>query len=878
MNDQSWQIIEHVFNVAIDLPAAQRQAYLESACLDDKIRAEVESLIEAEERSKTYFENRIAAAAQEAVAERDKDKQPKKRKQEDRIGPYRLLRSLGNDTHLAQADDGSRVALRLLPSPDTTVALERVRAELGALERLHHTNIASVLGGGEAKRAPFVVLELVEGETLEDYCDSRELSLEGRIALFQQICQGVHYGHRNLVLHGNLEPANVLVAGDGTPKLVNFGLARLQAYAADRSAPRRSTDSASPEELRREPPTAASEIYSLGIMLYRLLVGRPPYDLSSSSMVEIERIVCELETPRPSAYARVEPGAAAISGRRGLTPEKLEHRVRGDLDRIVMRAMRQAPAERYESAAHFSEDLTAFLEGRPVRARGLGWPYHFGKFVRRHWQASAAAALLLAVFAGIGLWVGINAFRTSRELAAAEKARAEAQMVSGFLTDIYGVADPREGRGGSVTAREMLDWGAARVAREMNDRPEDQAALMAALSDAYARLGLFQQAGDQAAAALAKRKGVFGDRHPAVAESLRQLGRTDALRGNPAGAEDQFRQALEMDRDGGGHAAAIGSDLDGLAAALRDQDDLEQAEATAREAAELQREGSGEGRPGLAGSLRVLASVLHRQERYDEAEESMRQALELMRADLGELHPSTAEAAGELGAMLRDAGRYEQAEEALAKALSTTLEIHGERHPAAADSLRRLAQVLGKRGRPHEAREMLQVALDVDQTALGPDHLEVAADLSALGELARERGDPLGAEEHFRRALEIRMARLGPDHLLKAESLLALGSLLAEGETASEGQLLLQEAARILRQALPANHSRISEAENALALSLARQQRYRDAERVLVSGPAADGADAGNRRQALKTLEDVYRAWGRPEDADRTAKTLAGLP
>jgi serine/threonine-protein kinase len=878
MNDQSWQIIEHVFNVAIDLPAAQRQAYLETACLDDQIRAEVESLIEAEERSKTYFESRIAAAAQDAVAERDKDKQPKKRKQDDRIGAYRLLRSLGNDTHLAEGDDGLRVALRVLPGPDTTVALERVRAEIGLLERLRHPNVASILGGGETKRAPFVVLELVEGESLEEYCDSRQLSLEARIGLFQQVCQAVHYAHRSLALHGNLEPANVLVTGDGTPKLVNFGLSRLQAYAADRTIPRRSSDSASPEELRREPPTAASEIYSLGVMLYRLLVGRPPYDLSSSSTVEIERIVCELETPRPSAYARAEPGAAAISRKRGLTPEKLEHRVRGDLDRIVMRAMRQAPAERYESAAHLSDELTAFLEGRPVRARGLGWPYHFGKFVRRHWQASAVAASLLAALAGLALWGGFAAFRGSNELAAAEKARAEAELVSGFLTDIYSVADPREGRGSSVTAREVLDWGAARIARELNDRPEDQAALMAALSDAYARLGLFQQAGDQAAAALAKRKGALGDEHPAVAESLRRLGRLETLRGSPAGAAAYFLQALEMDRAVNNDEDAVASDLDGLAAALRDQDELDEAERRAREAVELRRRALDKGRLELAASLRVWASILRRQERYDEAEGSMREALDVLRTGAGDLHPEAADASGELGAILREAGRYEQAEEALAKALSSTLEIHGERHPAAADSLRSLAQVLGKRGRPNEAREMLQVALDVDQTALGPDHLEVAADLSALGELARQGGDASGAEEHFRRALEIRTARLGPDDPLRADSMLSLGSLLADGETASEGQLLLQEAVRIMRQTLAATHPRIAEAENALAQSLARQQRYRDAERVLVSGPAAEGVDEENRRRALKTLESVYRAWGRAEDADRTAKTLAGLP
>ena len=884
MNDQSWQLVEHVFNVAIDLPAAQRASYLDSACVDATVRAEVESLIAAEEKSKTFFESRIAAAARDAAAEREQTKK------ENRLGVYRIIRPLGAGTsgevYLAERSDGSdrtRFAIKLLRAPSIQDLAQRAAKLRHDLASLSHPNIARLVDGGESPAGtPYLVMELVEGESLNSYCDRRALTIPERLELFCKVCLAVHYAHKHLVAHRNLKPAHVVVAADGTPKLLDLGVAQL--FVRDEAPQPRTPIFASPEQIRGGPLGTASDVYALGVMLYELLSGRLPYDLRSSSAVEIERIVCDLATPAPSALARLEPPAAGspdqqekaetLSRKRGLSPEQLERSLRGDLDSIVLQAMHKDPERRYASAERLTEDLTRRIAQLPVRARGEAWSYRAATLLRRRWQWAATAAALMLLLIGLAGWSAVAGRRAAVERDAAIRAQEEANTVQRFLTDIFAAADPREERGGAVTAREILDWGAERIPREMPGQPVRQATLMSALSEAYSSLGLYPRAQELAEGALVKRTGALGASHPAVAASLNQIGRIERLRGRYELAEERYREALELDRaaEPPNHAA-IAEHLDGLALALYDAADYAEAEATAREALEVRRQVSGEPDPSFGLSLANLGVILHRQGRHEEAEKELRAAVEALRTTKGELHPDTAAALDSLGALLRDAGRLQEAEESLGKALSATLEIYGERHPASADSLRSLAEVLRERGRANEAREMLQVALDVDRAALGAGHPKVAADLEAIGRLAREEGALEEAEAHFRAALENRLARGEP----AGELLLELGSLLADGAKHAEAEPMLREALYILQKTAPASNERIAEAKVSLALSLSAQRRYPDAEQILTAGPAAEGTEPRQRRRALEALTQVYRDWGRDEDAARTAAALRAI-
>jgi serine/threonine-protein kinase len=784
MNDQSWQLVEHVFNNAIDLPAAERAEYLDKACLNDTVRAEVESLIEAEERSKTFFESRIAAVAHEVVTER---KQQEKEKQQ-RLGDYKLVRAIGTigDTHIAEGPDKTRVVVRILRGRVEGEALGRLSGERRALALLDHPNVARLIGGGESPTgAPYVVVELVQGDPLDKYCESRGLSVRERVQLFRKVCATVHYAHQHLVIHRNLKPDNILVAGDGELKLLDLGLANLQELAErnqSESAGRMMTpELASPEQIRGEALTTASDVYSLGVILYRLLSGCAPYELASSSVVEIERIVGELEVPPPSAAAE------------GVRRKELQ----GDLDAIVLRAMSKAPEDRQSSVAELADELARYLAGGLVGSLERGWGDRARRVLRRHWAAAAAAAAIVAGLAWFAASGTIESRRLASERDAALAARSRAETAVDFLTGMFAVVDPRESRGDAVTAREVLRWGAERVARELPDQPLLQAEALSALSEVNRALGLYPKALQLAETALDKRMSA-GEAQAGIAANLNLLGRIERLMGRRQEAEGRFRRALEIDRGAETpDAAAVADDLDGLALVLLDLERYEEAERLAREALELRRTSLGTEHPGVAASLRTLGVILDRESRDAEAEATLREALAMNVRLKGALHPDTARALRELGSLQQRRGELEQAEESFGKALSATLEIYGERHPASADNLRSLAEVLRARGRAGEAREMLKVALDVDLATLGPDHLEAAADMAALGGLEREAGEAGEAEAYLRRAHEIRRVRLGAEDPLVGESLLELGSLLASQGRNDEAASLLREAVRV---------------------------------------------------------------------------------
>ncbi|MCB1022244.1 MAG: tetratricopeptide repeat protein [Bryobacterales bacterium] len=738
MNDQSWQIVEHVFNIAIEMPARKREAYLDEACLSPSIRAEVESLIAAEEKAQSYFERQIAAAASEAAGQREQAQ----KKRIHRLGPYRIVRSLraGAQLFVAERDDGERVAVRVLRT-ESDDGRARAAPLQRRLESLEHPNIIRVLDGGVTpKGAPYCVTELVEYESFGDWCDREKLSIERRIELFLRVCRAVHFGHQRLLLHGALDAANLRVAPDGAPKLADFGLAVLEDAAEEPAShrPRRAAEYASPEELRGEPASTSSEVYSLGVLLYELLCAHKPFHLRESSRVEIERIVNEMEPAPPSQAVRGDEGAAQA---RACSSAQLERKLGGALDSIVMRAMRKAPAHRYASAAALADDLESFLQGRPPAGAAAQAALRAPRWVQ---FAVAAAVALLAL---VAVWGWVSARRADGRAALARQAQLDAQSTAGFLTGLFGVADPRERRAASVTAREALDWGAARIAREMPQRPRDQALVMAALSQAYLELGLLQPA-----LALAEE----ANRRAESAPALLQLGRVRLAEGHSGQAVEFDRKAVALLRDAGpGDPAALASALDSLAVAFIATGDFGEAEAPAREALALRQSLSGERDLPLASSFHTLGAVERRLGRVDEAESDLRRAFELRHAALGDLHLDTAATLSELGGVLRAQGKLEEAEDALGKALSATLEVRGERSPAAADSLRALAVVLSERGRPNEAREMLQVALEVDRSAFGPSRPQTADDLEALGKLAEQRADLDEARRRYREALEL---------------------------------------------------------------------------------------------------------------------------
>jgi eukaryotic-like serine/threonine-protein kinase len=410
-----------------------------------------------------------------------------------RLGPYRLLRELGHGgmgtVYLAARDDDSykkEVAIKLVRGVGSGELLARFRRERQILARLEHPNIAHLVDAGSAQGVPYVVMEYVQGTPVDTYCESHQLTLHARLELFQIICAAVHRAHQHLIVHRDLKPSNILVTEEGVPKLLDFGIAKELAVEGEvdgtRTAARLMTpEYASPEQIRGEPVTTASDVYSLGVLLYRLLTGRSPYRSQSSAPHLLAQAVCEEDPARPSTTVPVEDGSR--------TPRDLR-RLAGDLDRIVLKSLNKEPTRRYASADEFSKDVGRYLSGMPVLARRPTLAYLTGKFVRRNPGGIMAAALVL-----IAVVVGASATLWQAKVAFAERARAEKrfndvrQMANTFLFEFH---DAIENLPGSTAARALVVRKALEYFDSLAKEVSRDPSLERELALAYVRLGDIQ--------------------------------------------------------------------------------------------------------------------------------------------------------------------------------------------------------------------------------------------------------------------------------------------------------------------------------------------------------------------------------------------------
>ncbi|HEX6185320.1 MAG TPA: serine/threonine-protein kinase, partial [Pyrinomonadaceae bacterium] len=560
-----------------------------------------------------------------------------------RVGAYRVTGVIGQggmaEVYRAVRDDDQfrkEVAVKVVRRGMVSeFTLARFRHERQILASLEHPNIARLLDGGATEDGlPYFVMECVEGRPITEYCEAGGLSTRRRLKLFRRVCAAVSYAHRNLIVHRDLKPSNVLVTGDGVPKLLDFGIAKLLApessptavtVARTMTAVRLMTpEYASPEQVRGETVTTAADVYSLGALLFELLTGERAHKLADRSLAEIERVICETEAERPSA----------VVSRRAGVPFRLRRELAGDLDNIVLTALRKEPDRRYRSAEQLSEDVRRYLEGRPVTARQDTLGYRAGKFVRRHKASVAAAVAVFVLLVGFAAAMSVQAARIARE-------RDRANAVTGFLVELFEVSDPGEARGNAITARELLDRGAVKIKDELRDQPEGQAALMDTMGSVYRKLGLYDSALPLAEEALRIRRQVHDERHADVAASLYNLATVHHAKGDYKAAEPLYREALAARRAlfGAEHAETAAS-LNGLGLFLKDKGEYAEAEALLREALAARRSLFGGEHASVAETLNELGVLLKNRGDFRTAETLYREALAMRRRTLGDDHPA----------------------------------------------------------------------------------------------------------------------------------------------------------------------------------------------------------------------------------------------
>ncbi len=882
MSQKRAEEVERISYQAMIRPAVERADFLGRACGDDlELRREVESLIAADARAGMFMERPFLEACQP----------PSTDGVESRVGPYRLLRKIGEGgmsvVYLAiRADDQyrKRVALKIVGHGlATEERLRRFRVERQILASLEHPSIARLLDGGTTESGlPYFVMELIEGEVIDTYCDRRRLALDERLSLFREVCAAVHYAHRNLIVHRDLKPSNILVTAEGVPKLLDFGIAKLlnpdlalpDPHPTDTWLRAMTPEFASPEQLIGGVITTASDVYALGILLYQLLTGRLPRRVDERSPVALARFATEVEVKRPSAAVlgagRETDDPEVLARARQMTPKQLARRLRGDLDNIVLSALRTEPDRRYNSAELLAEEVARHQAGLPVRARGDEIGYRLGKSFRRH-------RLVLALAAGFALAVGLFVAALFGQVRQTVAARDQAEETVRYVERMLSVADPDLGVGEKATVREALDRGLEQLA-ELEEQPLLRARLQHFLGEMYADLGAFETAESLLHAALEVRRGHPSARDP-VLETLNELSRVVLLRGRYAEAEQISREAYGLARRLPGAARGLAAEgLAGMAAARGEQGDLSGAEHWHRQALAMRRELFGEDHETVAESLRALASVRWQQGQDEAGEALHRRALAILEARFGEDHPEVASALHDLGTVLHDRGDYGRAEPVLRRALELRRARLAAEHPRVLDTENTLSVLLDNVGDFEGAEALQRRVLAGRVETLGGDHPLVAQSHHNLAGILASKGEYEEARGLYREALARARAALGDIHPGVGHVLMGLGHLELKAGEPGRAEPLLREAVEVRRQVLPPGHWLSARSRSLLGVALAAQGRYSEAEPLLVDSleviRAARREGDRETREALARVVELYAGWGRADEAERYRQAL----
>jgi len=852
--DEHWDTVKAIFAEAMTLPAAERPEFLRSRCGgDEALYREVRRLLEAGGEDEAPLRGIVAKAAGEVAGERIGAEQ--------RLGPYRLIRRIGEGgmgtVWLAErADDQYRkkVALKILRAGGDASLASRFRTERQLLADLDHPNIARLLDGGETEDGrPWLAMEYIDGLPITDYCDRHALGIEARLRLFLDCCRAVQHAHRRLIIHRDIKPSNILVDDRGTPYLLDFGIAKLldagqlqHTVAVTQHAARIMTPGhASPEQVRGETVTTATDIYSLGILLYQLLSGHFPYRVEGSTAAELERAICEREPAKPSSRVTGEqpaPASAAtgetdVGRARGTTVGRLRKELAGDLDNIVMVALRKEPDRRYESVSVLVADVRAYLQRRPVSARADSAGYRLGKFLRRNALGVSAGAAVVTVIAGL---VGYYTWQLAEER---DRARTEARVANqatDFVVTLFNAANPKMTNPGEISPRSLLEEGRRRIDHELAEAPRVRGRLIGVLGQAYGSMGDYETAIPLGREAVSIYEEVYADEPAEAARAKAALAQSLAQAGQREEAAALFEEALAALRaDPEADDEALASALNRYGILLRSAGEYDRAETLLREVLAMVDSGRRVSARTSAAALVNLGIALAGKSRYVEALEYLQRA-ETRFEEIGESSRyARATLYLSMGNYEARLGNGEEALVHLDRAVALMEQVLGPEHEDYAGARLARSNVLGLLGRDEEAEAEIRAALALQQQALGPDDTRVGLNHHYLGSfLWRKRGQYEAAVAEYRQALSIYEDSLKADHPYKVFTLNAIGSIrLAQGRY-DEAVERFEEALALAETGLPADHQQVVYAYRELGRVYRERGDYEQAVRWFEKGLA----------------------------------------
>ncbi len=819
--------IESLFEQALNLTSEQRADFLDTACSrDEELRSAVERLLEAYDQAPDFLDGNAGALISDEV---EKDKKPMTGRV---IGAYRLEERIGAGgmgvVYRASRADGSfeqTVALKLLPRfLETTERVARFRMERQILARLNHPNIARLLDGGVTDEGyPYLVMEYVDGRSITEYAQENGLSLRERIGLLLDVLRALRYAHTNLIVHRDIKPANILVTDDGDVKLLDFGIAKLlDATDAPEDRITRTAQQlltpeyAAPEQIMGEPITTATDVYQVGVLAYELLAGEMPFRLKGKTPSEIQKAIVESEPTKPSAAATGVGRSDKADARSARNVDAKQ--LKGDLDTVVLKAMRKEPERRYPEADGFASDLRRYLSGHPVSARPSTWRYRSGKFIARHRWGVATAAVVTVVIAALFAIAMQQRYLALYERDRAQHEASKAEQVSDFLVGLFEAGNPfAVPIDEESTIDDVMERGLADI-ETLDNQPSAQASMYEALSRAYVGLGDYTKADSLARRSLEIREATFDPPDLSIASALDQRATVLEKMGKYTRSEEYARRSLAMRQEllDPPHEL-IASSLNGLALTLKEQGKLEKADSLYREALIMRRTVHGDEHADVASTLTNIGMVAFERGRFKEAEEYHEEALAINRVVFGDSHPQTALSLNNRALAVQNQGRYAEAEPLFRETLEISTAVLGDEHPHVATVTNNLAVVIEEQGRMTESGELKKKALHVTRAALGENHPTLAARLNNLGVHYLKMRDYREAERYFQETLELLERTVGLTHQHAALTMGSLARAVRYTGDIAEARELAERSLNLIRDHFGEEHPRTAAAISILA-------------------------------------------------------------
>jgi eukaryotic-like serine/threonine-protein kinase len=874
MESARWAQIQELFHAAVEMREPERAAFLRSACnSDEQIMAEVAAMLAADSRANSLLDRGLTEVAYQVVGD------PANAIPLQAFGPYRLVRILGEGgmgvVWLAErVDAGNLVAIKFLPHAGLSPARrERFAREIRTQAKLNHPYIARLYDAGTLDDGtPWFVMEYVEGERFTEYCGAPGGTIEEKLRVFRAVCEAVQYAHGQEIIHRDLKPSNILVVKDGTPRLLDFGIARelhqLDAEAEQTRPGLRflSPDYAPPEWARDGVVGVYTDVYSLGVILYEMLTGQLPYGRPHET---------ERKNESPDAHPAEKP--SLVAGRlTGGDASKLSKAAWSDIDVLCLKAMHPDANHRYRSAEALLRDVDHFLNTEPLEALPDTLAYRVGKFVRRNRAAVLAAAATIAIVAVTTTMFTVRLIE-SRATALAEASRRE--RVQSFMLDLFQGGDKDAGPAEDLRVATLIDRGAEEV-RSISGDPAMQADLDQTLGVMYQRLGQLDRADTLLQAGLHARQQVRSPDRDSEERDLLALGLLRAEQNRAPEAERFVREAL----------AAIGSQRPANLRLLGEADaDLgmvlvaggKQADSVAvlkKAIGEMQSAGMG----STAEFARALGSLADAQMylgNYAECEALNRQALAIDRSVYGENHPHIGEDLGNLAQVEEVRGHYAEAEQDERPALEIMRSWYGDHHPETARKMTTLASTLNMEGKTAEADELLHQALTIQEKAFGPEHPSVAYVLNALGGASLAQRKFEDAEQDYHRVITIYRSAYGDADYRVAVGMGNLASVYFQEGRNEDCERVLYDVVARYTKALGAANINTGMTEVRLGRTLLHEKKYAAAEPHTRAGyetlKGQTSAQTSYMQGAMHDLAAEYDALGRPQDAQQFRNQLA---